>query len=111
VSSLVSRLKRIKLKKIVATVKKTVSDASHVAESYASGGIAGGLSAIGGLSKKNSPEVVDAAVYGSAAAAGAADATNAARTASVFPSNNAGMIFVGAAVLVILMMVATKKRG
>jgi len=71
---LISSLKKIKLSKIVKTVKKTVGDATKIASGVATGGIAGGLSEVSALKKGGS--IPDSTIYGSAEAATAARTTN-----------------------------------
>jgi hypothetical protein len=99
-------LKKIKLKKIVATVKKTISDASTVAAGVGSGGIAGGLASLGTLSKKVPTALSPTTVYGSDQAAQAAAAANASNTAPA-PDQGSSMmpwLLIGGGILLLVLL-------
>lgn len=93
-------LKKLSLKKVVATVKKTASDATKIVTSTATGGIAGGLAAVGSLKKDSS--LTPTTVYGSPEAANAVAA--AAAPVPTGDGGNSTLIFAGLAILALLLL-------
>lgn len=100
-------LKKISIKKVVATVKKTVSDATKIGTAVATGGIAGGLQAVGSLSKAPTA-LTPSTVYGSDAAAQAAGAVNTAPAAGQGSSMTPLLVAGG---LLLLLILLSKGRG
>jgi hypothetical protein len=100
-------LKKINVKKVVDTVTKAASDIRDVSQAYQSGGVAGGLAAVGSLSK-DSP-LTPTTVYGSPGAATAAQAYNAAAGTGKAPGESMMPLVLGG--LLILLLLLLSKRG
>lgn len=103
--SFLSGLKKISIKKITATVKKTIGDATHIATAVSTGGIAGGLSAVGSLSKNPNTALTPTTVYGPPAANGGG---TAAATAPGGSSDSNMPLLIGAGLLLVLLFMAKR---
>jgi hypothetical protein len=104
---LLDSIKKINIKKIVATVQKTAQDISTVQAGLQSGGLAGGLSAAGTLSKDT--PLTPTTIYGSEGAASAAGAYNAAAGTGAPAGSSVMPLVIGG--LLILLLILLAKRG